>query len=443
MVPYDTREEDILVVIEENALLVSIDNQPPAVKGKLHGKISIASSLWQLEPYTRPLMNRERTISTTSTISTSGSSYALVSDPEISSSFAASLETSDSEDFSPRALVSSMSNASFDGHTTSQRPPIRMTQLSRSISPRPPVTSVSSFSSSLESLNPWSSGRLLTLHLEKDPSSAYIWPCLIAGPAPHLLSVMDGDSIVHVQDETRLKYDLDPTSLVLCAQDLHNIRKDKEGAFEYFVRAWHQARPPQATMKLSTVFLPPHLVQNVNLDNLHPHENPVAYYMQAIGGREQLAQLYLEAGMLHLEGVALTMLSSSALGLSSIRLPDTRGRHGPTLGEWRKDREAARIYFERARLLHPDLEIPSLPDERETQFEMPSLDIGHIDQENTQSLEKHEEPVPKPRRKDELMLFDEDIDHSWYLHVPGLVGAGTAFLVVCALSIASWRRNQN
>ena len=55
------------------------------------------------------------------------------------------------------------------------------------------------------------------------------------------------------------------------------------------------------------------------------------------------------------------------------------------------------------------------------------------------------------RRRKEVALYDsrvakDDIDDTWYFYVPGLVGAGTALLVVGivgALSLSSWsRRNQ-
>ena len=36
---------------------------------------------------------------------------------------------------------------------------------------------------------------------------------------------------------------------------------------------------------------------------------------------------------------------------------------------------------------------------------------------------------------------DED-DNTWYLYLPGLVGAGTALLVVGFLSFSSWRKGQ-
>lgn len=138
----------------------------------------MANSAWQLEPRNSRLSARERTTSTISTTSTQ-SSFAFVSDPEISSSFAASLESgevSDAEEIvtpSP-ALSSPISSAdertSGSGHQRHSIP-----AASGPASPSLPVHVLSSFSS-LESLHS-SSGRLVTLHLEKEQS--IIWPSLI------------------------------------------------------------------------------------------------------------------------------------------------------------------------------------------------------------------------------------------------------------------------
>jgi hypothetical protein len=64
-----------------------------------------------------------------------------------------------------------------------------------------------------------------------------------------------------------------------------------------------------------------------------------------------------------------------------------------------------------------------------------------------------EVPVARRRRKKEELILvhdrgirrPDDIDNAWYLYIPGLVGAGTALLVVGvvgALSFSTWRRNQ-
>lgn len=91
----------------------------------------------------------------------------------------------------------------------------------------------SSFSS-LESLHSPHSGRLLTIHLEKDAS--IIWPSLIIGPVPESLSPhVTNSTVFHASQELEHQYNMDPTSLALIALELSDIRKDKEEAFEYFL----------------------------------------------------------------------------------------------------------------------------------------------------------------------------------------------------------------
>lgn len=437
MVPYDTQEDEISVCLQATSLLVSIQDQPPAVKGKLHGKICVPTSVWQLEPCAKPLATRERVISTTSTLSTSGSSFALVSDYEATSSFAASLETSEVEDSTSPGLASPMSGASSDDQNAAvpRRISRHITQVSGSGSPRPPLTGASSFSSSLESLSRSSCGRLLTLHLEKDPSSAYIWPCLISGSAPE-------HSTTNVPGDGEVKYALDPTSLVLIAQDLQDIRNDEAGAFEYLIRAWRQARPPQATMRLSHSFLPPQSSQE--------DAGSMDYYVGCIGGEQGLAQLYLEAGMLHMEGVASAASLFATSGLASVRLAESHSNsHHATSWEWNKDQEAARLFFERAQALDPTIQPPTLPLAPISHLKMPELDIAnpggdlasHVSSSSPPT--KNQVPIPRRRRKNELFYLKDDADDSWYLYVPGLIGAGTAILVVCALGLTSWRRSHN
>jgi hypothetical protein len=187
------------------------------------------------------------------------------------------------------------------------------------------------------------------------------------------------------------------------------------------------------------------------------------YYIQRIGGPPGLAQLYLEAGLLHLEGAASMLLTSSYSPLSSIRLPSQsqylpNSSEGGSTAAWRRDREAARRYFECAQILCPTLEVPALPAEdyeslddeaTELGLRMPSVDLRassednqlhrrHTQREGTQNKEIVEIPQ-RARRTD-------DLDGAWYLYVPGLVGAGTALLVVGvigALSLSSWRKNQS
>lgn len=458
LVPYGTSEADIQVEIEPtgNYLVAGVRGQPPTIKGRLYSRVDSTSSMWQLEPPNSRsrLSARERTNSTTSTASTQ-SSYAFISDLEISSSFAASLESgpvSDSEDASSPVGFSSPNHSSGDEgayplHRVGSSHPV-----SRSVSPGHALRSLTSSYSSLESLHSRRSGRLLTLHLEKKQS--IIWPSLIVGPAPESLSSHIANSVIFdASEELEHQYNMDSTSLLLIALELLDIRKDKEEAFEYFVRAWHQAHTPSATMKLVSHYLPLHSTGGLAETGKTVARGTASYYAHCMGGSNGLAQLYLEAGMLHLEGAASALLTSSSSSLSSLRVvhPAPSGDGGTDA--WKRDREAAGKYFERAHLLQPSLEIPILPPPGASlsrspseQLEMPSIDL--------QSSQYSSEPLRRRRKlKEETTLFDnreaklEDLDNgTWYLYIPGLVGAGTALLVVgviSALSFSTWsRRNQ-
>lgn len=196
--------------------------------------------MWQLEPRAARLSARERTTSSISTASTQ-SSYAVVTEPEISSSFAASLEGGfvsdiDDIDISSPALSSPISSSAEDSSGPSSRRQQRFTT-SHPVSPHVPgpSVSISSSFSSLESLHT-GTGRLLTLHLEK--AESIIWPSLIVGPVPNNLSPCNTETYpwvtgTHLTVES--KYNMDPTSLVLIALDLVDIRHAKEEAFEYFM----------------------------------------------------------------------------------------------------------------------------------------------------------------------------------------------------------------
>jgi hypothetical protein len=194
--------------------------------------------MWQLEPKSTGLSLRDRTTSTTSTTSTQ-SSYALISEPEISSSFAASLAsgpTSDTEDFhvpSP-GLPSPVSSADeYTGLSTTSRSRRRKQHKSSTGSPLHFAHNVASPLSSVESLDASRPGRLLTLHLEKPDS--IIWPSLIVGPVSETLSPCLPMSMGSSQ-EAESSFNMDPTSLTLTALELFDIRKDHEQAFEYFAQ---------------------------------------------------------------------------------------------------------------------------------------------------------------------------------------------------------------
>lgn len=219
-------------------------------------------------------------------------------------------------------------------------------------------------------------------------------------------------------------------------------------------------------MRLVSHYLP--LSGSYDFDSLPEEPAPrgtTPYYLQCIGGSRGLAQLYLEAGLLHLEGAASTLLSSSYSSLSSIRMP-LQSQVGESGTEaWKRDREAAGKYFDRARQLQPDLDIPALPQESDVrgtgsvELEMPSLDLGVSTPESVASRESlhtdAEPPLVRRRKKakEEQLAASvvknqdvDDVDGAWYYYIPGLLGAGTALLVVGvvgALSFSTWsRRNQ-
>jgi hypothetical protein len=342
----------------------------------------------------------------------------------------------------------------------------------------------SSFSS-LESLHSPQSGRLLTIHLEKDKS--IIWPSLIVGSVPESMSPNLANTVVFAgSEELEHQYNMDPTSLALIGLEHADIRKDKEEAFEYFLsvvtlrlyffanhlfrRAWHQAHVPSATMRLVSLYFPLNATDSAKQLDVEeqPSRGTFLYYFRCIGGVAGLAQLYLEAGLLHLEGAASSLLAASYSSLSSLRVPfqapsvDAGGTEA-----WKRDREAAARYFQRARSLQPDLDVPVIPPEggiggdtkegEELAVQMPSIDLaGSVTPESvhTDPASDHEVPVVRRRRKKAEMevierteKLGEDIDNAWYLYIPGLVGAGTAILVlgvVGALSFSNWsRRNQS
>lgn len=202
----------------------------------------MTNSSWQLEPRTSNLSARGRTTSTTSTTSTQ-SSYAVVSETEISSSFAASVEglPSDFEDayLSSPALSSPVSSSDEHNGLQLHHPPRRHPRFmtSHSVSPHAlnPSLSLASSYSSLESLNA-GSGRLLTIHLEK--ADSVIWPSLVVGPVPEALAPCSTSIFPwfpRVSNITENRYNMDPTSLVLIALELADIRENREEAFEYFV----------------------------------------------------------------------------------------------------------------------------------------------------------------------------------------------------------------
>jgi hypothetical protein len=225
-------------------------------------------------------------------------------------------------------------------------------------------------------------------------------------------------------------------------------------------RAWHQAHVPSATMRLVSYYLPLNSTLSLDIPTEQAPRGSTTYYLQCIGGSSGLAQLYLEAGLLYIEGAATTLLSSSFSNLSSIRLP-LHAQVGESGTEaWKRDRETAARLFERAQKLQPSLEIPNLPHEKIQNFgseelEMPSMKLETSAPRSARSGESNQTDPDTPmvrrrRKKEELTLFDnhinDDVDNTWYVYIPGLVGAGTALLavgIIGVLSFSTWsRRNQ-
>jgi hypothetical protein len=214
-------------------------------------------------------------------------------------------------------------------------------------------------------------------------------------------------------------------------------------------------------MRLTRDYLPTQVPFEQIQAEEQPSQGSIAYYYQRIGGAEGLAKLYLEAGLLHLEGAASTLLHSSHSTLSSIRVRQRPHTSESDVELWRRDREAAGRYFERAKALQPNLDVPLLPpqgdDARGDELEMPTIELNPSAPESVYSAEgSHADADPptirRRRKKEELALFHDEeakvaeMDNAWYLYIPGMVGAGTALLVVGvigALSFSTWRRNQS
>lgn len=212
-------------------------------------------------------------------------------------------------------------------------------------------------------------------------------------------------------------------------------------------------------MRLVSHYLPSDQITSNELLELpeKPVRGTTAYYVKSIGGARGLAQLYLEAGLLHLEGAASTLLSASYSSLSSIRIPLHAQIGEGGAAAWRRDREAAAKFFDSARTLYPGLDIPVLSSEGELELEMPTMNVGHAVSESEPSKEEFltdSEPDPSLRRrrkaleKGQALLGKgkaglEEMEDPWYLYVPGIIGAGTALLVVGivgALSFSTWSR---
>ena len=129
---------------------------------------------------------------------------------------------------------------------------------------------------------------------------------------------------------------------------------------------------------LATALDPPTPTPGVSTS---PAKGTATYHHRCAGGDAGLARLYVEAGSLYLEGAAAILLSSTYSALSSIRSSTSTVHVDGGIAGWRRDREFARKYFECAKTLDPDLEVPVVPPEigdelgSGTELLMPSIEI--------------------------------------------------------------------
>ena len=245
-----------------------------------------------------------------------------------------------------------------------------------------------------------------------------------------------------------------------------------------YSRAYYHGRNPSAVMRLvayyyplATALDPPPTPKPDTYTP--PVKGTAAHYHCCIGGSTGLARLYVEAGSLYLEGAAAILLSSTYSALSSIRSSTSTVQADGGIAGWRRDRDFARQYFECAKALDSDLEVPAVPPEigdelgSGTELLMPSIEIktavgtrGSPTSGSTTSKprrrtgtvlgkgkgrEKEESEILAPGLVKESSTMSTgygDVDSPWYLIIPGLVGAGTALLVVTAIGLSSWRRSQ-
>jgi hypothetical protein len=180
-----------------------------------------------------------------------------------------------------------------------------------------------------------------------------------------------------------------------------------------------------------------------------------AYYLLRLGGVSGLARLYLEAGLLYLEGVADAYLPPSAtdVGDNESSLTTKAAEESAESEKWKQEKETAGRLFDRARMLDPHLDIPTLPADESSDLSKSELRMPEV---NIDAFGNNDEEKPRRRRRKagESMVEQanrdsregsEDSDSTWYVWLPGLIGAGTALLavgVIGAMSI-NWRKSQN
>jgi hypothetical protein len=234
-------------------------------------------------------------------------------------------------------------------------------------------------------------------------------------------------------------------------------------------------------MRLATNYVPPDktfiLQTSAGLGDDMPTPGPmppfgtIEFYVHMLGGQTALAHLYLQVGLLHLDGMAPSLLSSSpsALSVSALRLPvSTQASallHGSSMHTpaWHVARANARTYFDCARQLAPALDVPRIADESldaPAGLVMPAPDVSTSDSEDETVLQ----PRPRQRRragtvgktvvtevlnpKTEqqtpprvLARREPDDGGGWVQYAPAVLGAGTALVAIAVVSVLSftWR----
>lgn len=230
-------------------------------------------------------------------------------------------------------------------------------------------------------------------------------------------------------------------------------------------RAWHQAHTPLSTIRL-VPYLPPTAHVHMLLDS-EPEPKSGAYYLNRFGGVSGLARLYLEAGLLYLEGIADNYLphshaavddNESSLTTKADAEKEKENEKEVELKEsekWKSEKHIARKLFDRARMLDHHLDIPNLPDSDAEDLTKSELRMPDVTLETTANAAEVEAKLRRRRRgrPGESMVEQangggsgEDSDSTWYVWLPGLIGAGTALLAVGligAMSIGNWRKSQN
>ncbi|KAI6046460.1 hypothetical protein EDC04DRAFT_3136611 [Pisolithus marmoratus] len=218
-------------MIERSYLLAGVKGEQPVVKGRLYGNVDVTNSAWQLEPRTsRPNSTRECTTSTLSITSTQ-SSYAFISDLEISSSFAVSLESAQTSEVEepvisfPASLFANIICrrtawiSSVDGHSCI------WTRVTRHAAPRPVIVLLARvIAFAFRKIVKFASGEGSVCHLAIPYSGSRTSGTFPSAPIPMLY-----------EPDVEVKYNMDPTNLVLFAIELLDIRKDREEAFECFM----------------------------------------------------------------------------------------------------------------------------------------------------------------------------------------------------------------